>query len=110
VILNILSNAAKYGSKKPIELRVLKVGDSIRVSCQDHGIGIPESKLEKIFERFERAIAASNISGLGLGLYIAKEIVVAHGGEIWAESAMGSGSCFNVNFPEMKDAEKEGVK
>ena len=101
VILNILSNASKYGEKKPIDLILSRVGGHIEIACQDHGIGIPAAKLERIFERFERAIAASNISGLGLGLYIAKEIVEAHGGHIWAESVLGNGSRFIINLPTL---------
>jgi signal transduction histidine kinase len=73
---------------------------------QDEGMGIPDDMREKIFERFERAVSASNISGLGLGLYIARQIVDAHHGSIRVESEPGRGSRFIVDLPAASRAEK----
>lgn len=112
VILNLLSNAVKYGSGKPIEVRAEIEGSMARIWVRDFGMGIPKDKLEKVFERFERAVSSSNISGLGLGLYIAREIVKAHHGTIQVESELGKGSVFTVEFPvaseDCESSAKEG--
>lgn len=100
VVLNLLSNAAKYGAGKPIEVSVGVENGRVRISVRDYGIGIPADKYEKIFERFERAISAQNISGLGLGLYITKKIVQAHQGNITVRSELGKGSLFVVELPD----------
>lgn len=99
VILNLLSNALKYGAKKPVRVVLAKAGMSAVLSVSDHGIGIDPQYIHKIFNRFERAIGSTNISGLGLGLYIGKEIVTAHGGSIAVESSSGQGSTFSVILP-----------
>jgi PAS domain S-box-containing protein len=103
VVLNILSNATKYGARGLIELSIVEKDDKIEIRCQDHGMGIPAGKTDKIFERFERAVEATHISGLGLGLYIAREIMNAHGGDIRAESKLNEGSLFIVEIPRAKD-------
>ena len=99
VLLNLLTNAAKYGEKKPVHLQLSKINNVATLKVKDEGMGIPEDKLEKVFDRFERAVHASNISGLGLGLYISKEIVEAHMGKIWVESLLGRGSTFIIEIP-----------
>jgi PAS domain S-box-containing protein len=99
VVLNVLSNAAKYGNQQPIELSVTHSSTHAQVICRDHGIGIPHAKIGKIFERFERAIESNHISGLGLGLYIAHEILTAHDGTIRAESKLAEGSTFIIEIP-----------
>ncbi|MEN9724158.1 MAG: hypothetical protein RJB38_2144 [Pseudomonadota bacterium] len=101
VLSNLLSNAIKYGDGKPISVRV----DSdpakgyARLEVADQGIGIPVEMQSKIFERFQRAISGDQITGLGLGLYIASEIVKGHGGTIDVESTLGKGSRFVVQLP-----------
>jgi signal transduction histidine kinase len=65
----------------------------------DHGVGIDAGESERIFGRFERAAPAQNYAGLGLGLYVAREIVEAHGGHIRGEGAPGKGATFTVEFP-----------
>jgi signal transduction histidine kinase len=99
VVLNLLTNAAKYGAGKPIEIEVTKDGDYAKLSVRDHGIGIEEEDQERIFARFERAVSVRHFGGFGLGLYIAREIVRAHGGSIHVESRMGGGSTFTVLLP-----------
>ncbi len=99
VIVNLLTNAMKYGSGKPLEITLHQNGDSVSFSVSDHGIGIGPEDLERIFGRFERAVKGTNISGLGLGLYIVKQIVDAHGGKVQVQSALNEGSTFEVQLP-----------
>ncbi len=99
VATNLLANAMKYGAGKPIEITVASEGNVARFAVRDHGIGIAEEDQEKIFERFERVAPARSYGGLGLGLYISREIVSAHGGTIRVESELGEGACFIVELP-----------
>jgi PAS domain S-box-containing protein len=99
VVTNLLSNAIKYGDGKPIEVSVEVEGGQAMVRVRDSGIGIAAEHLGRIFDRFERAVSARNYSGLGMGLYITRQIVEAHGGEIVVESEVGRGSIFSVLLP-----------
>jgi signal transduction histidine kinase len=99
VILNLLSNATKYGERKTIEIFVERVGTLALFKVVDRGLGIPTSMIDKIFERFERTELTRKISGLGLGLYISKQIVLAHHGHIYVESKEREGSTFCVELP-----------
>ncbi len=101
VIGNLLLNASKFGAGKPITVSVEGDPDQARVVVTDHGIGISSSDHARIFERFERAVAAGGVLGLGLGLYIARQIVEAHGGRIQIQSAIGEGSTFTVELPRL---------
>jgi PAS domain S-box-containing protein len=101
VITNIISNAAKYspGGEKII-VNSVKNYDEITISFRDFGIGIPEEKLYKIFDRFYRVDEESNkFSGLGIGLFVSSEIVKQHGGKIWATANDGGGSTFYFTLP-----------
>jgi PAS domain S-box-containing protein len=102
VILNLLSNSAKYGQGKPVSLKVETEKDFVRIELTDQGMGIAEDKLGSIFDRFVRAVSSKNISGLGLGLYISREIVKAHHGSIQVESKIGVGTTFIVRLPLLK--------
>jgi two-component system phosphate regulon sensor histidine kinase PhoR len=84
-----------------IEVKAHSNGRDVVFTVEDTGIGIPESDLERIFERFYRVDAARSreAGGTGLGLSIARHIVDAHGGKIWVESAVGQGSCFHFSIP-----------
>lgn len=99
VIINLLTNAAKYGSGRPIIVS-LGVEDSMAIlSIKDFGIGIAQEDIGRIFQRFERAISKSEVSGLGLGLYISCQIVRMHNGSIEVDSKLGEGSTFTVRLP-----------
>lgn len=98
VIVNLLSNALKFGKKKPIEVSVAKEGSTAKILVEDHGLGISSEDQKKLFQKFER-IGASSEEGLGLGLYISKQIVDLHGGTITVKSVLGEGSLFIVEIP-----------
>ncbi|WP_437945074.1 AAA family ATPase [Sorangium sp. So ce296] len=99
VVLNLLSNAMKYGSGGPIHVSMRQREGRAMLAVRDHGIGIAEADQARIFERFERAVSVCNFGGLGLGLYIARCIVSAHGGSIRVESQPGAGATFIVELP-----------
>ncbi|HET9552626.1 MAG TPA: ATP-binding protein [Anaeromyxobacteraceae bacterium] len=99
VVTNLLSNAVKYGAGKPIEIRYGLREGRAWLWLRDHGIGIDPADQRHIFERFERAVSSQNYGGLGLGLYIVKRILEAHGGSVEVESAPGEGAAFTVVLP-----------
>jgi PAS domain S-box-containing protein len=99
VLTNLLTNALKYGAGKPVAVRVSASGDRVRIEVRDQGPGIAKENQERIFMRFERAISANVVSGLGLGLYITRQIVFRHGGTIRLDSEPGKGSTFVVELP-----------
>jgi signal transduction histidine kinase len=99
VLSNLLGNAIKYGRGKPIALSVSAIPDGARLTVRDEGIGIPEAEQARVFERFERASTVRNYGGMGLGLWIVREIVDAHGGHIMLESAPEAGATFLVDLP-----------
>jgi signal transduction histidine kinase len=99
VLANLLSNAIKFtkaGGR--ISIRAEPVGQEVRFSVTDTGSGVPSQHLSAVFERFWQA-RSEDRRGLGLGLYISKCIVEAHGGRIWAESQPGQGSTFSFTLP-----------
>lgn len=103
VLLNLLTNAIKYSPENnKIIVRAKKDKNYVTVSVQDFGIGIPEDKLEHVFERFYQASipkSQGRLTSLGLGLYISSEIVKRHGGKIWCKSKEGKGSTFYFTLP-----------
>ncbi|WP_437282400.1 AAA family ATPase [Sorangium sp. So ce375] len=99
VVINLLSNAMKYGAGRPIHIGVRRQADRALLVVRDEGIGIAEADQGRIFERFERAVSVRNFGGLGLGLYIARAIVASHGGSIRVESKPGAGATFVVELP-----------
>jgi PAS domain S-box-containing protein len=98
---NLLSNAVKFGAGRPIDLRVSRPEPArARIEVEDHGPGISPEAAERIFGPFERAAPVQNYPGMGLGLYIVREIAVAHGGEVRLASAIpGAGATFVVELP-----------
>ncbi|WP_267145431.1 sensor histidine kinase [Myxococcus guangdongensis] len=99
VLVNLLSNAAKYGAGRPVTVQVESRGLVAALAVRDEGIGVAQEDQERIFERFERTESAQHFKGLGLGLWITKRIVEAHGGGIRVESQPGRGSTFTVELP-----------
>jgi len=100
VLSNLIQNAIKFTPEGgSIRIRVGRAGTFYQVSVSDTGIGVPPGELAAIFERF-RQLDRSDRTGLGLGLYISRWIVEAHGGTIWAESQVGRGSTFHFTLPE----------
>lgn len=111
VVTNLLSNALKFGRGRPVELRVESAGlVRARLVVRDHGVGIAPESQRRIFDRFEREPSAGQHAGFGLGLYIVRQLVEAHGGSIHVESTPGVGACFTVELPLMHlGAEREPV-
>jgi signal transduction histidine kinase len=99
VITNLLSNAIKFARSTAIEAGVEVDGDTARLVVRDRGMGIAPVDQDRIFERFERAGPSKHFGGLGLGLYITRQIVEAHGGTIRVASTPGEGSTFVVELP-----------
>lgn len=107
VLLNLLDNAIKYSPLGgPVEVCVTSAGGEACVHVRDHGLGIPQEHQERLFQAFYQvAPMVSPTSGLGLGLYISREIVVRHGGRIWFETEPGKGSTFAFSLPLAANAE-----
>lgn len=104
VLANLLNNAFKYGRGTPIRVSTVERQDSggglwAELRVQDQGPGIAPADQARIFERFERAVDRNDIKGLGLGLYIVKEIVESHRGTISVESELQRGACFVMRLP-----------
>jgi PAS domain S-box-containing protein len=110
VITNLLSNAIKYGRGKPIEIAIDGDASHARLSVRDHGIGISLADQGRIFERFERAVSVREYGGLGIGLYISKQIVLAHGGTIRIASELGAGALFEVELPIVRPKEEQSLR
>ena len=99
VVTNLLSNAIKFGEGRPIEVSVDSDNGVAHLIVRDQGIGIPKEKQLKIFDRFARAADDQHYGGLGLGLFIAHQLVHAHGGRISVESQPGAGTSLTVELP-----------
>ena len=99
VVENLITNAIKYGDGNPITVFLSRNNQSAIMKVRDQGVGIDPENHERVFQRFERATAEKNITGLGLGLYIVKQIILLHGGSICVESELGKGSTFTVKLP-----------
>jgi signal transduction histidine kinase len=103
VVTNLITNATKYAARAPIHVSLTTQAEGVRLSVQDFGPGIPTELQGKVFERYERAVSSRNVSGLGLGLFISREIIEAHGGSIQVASEAGKGSLFTVMLPLLAD-------
>jgi len=104
VFSSLLENAAKFSPPNtPVEVELMPHGDEAMVSVRDHGVGIPASQIAGIFARYERPRRATRRhegGGLGMGLYLSRALIAAHGGRIWVESSgAGQGSTFHVALP-----------
>ena len=114
VVVNLLSNALKYSpSNMPVSLRVREAGEQYLVSVEDHGPGLPPDERRRLFQRFYRApgvqVQSGSGVGLGLGLFISREIVRNHGGDIWVESEVGHGSVFTFSIPRANHSDIEAA-
>ncbi len=98
-VTNIISNAIRYGEGKPIEVTIKKYYSNAQIIVTDHGIGMSKTTQKKIFDLFERGVAQETYKGLGVGLYITRQIIDAHGGTIKVMSKEGRGSTFILILP-----------
>jgi len=97
-----LSNAVKYGDRDgSILVHLDRHGDEIEIAVTNHGKGIPPEDVPRLFDRFTRLDESreSGVPGLGLGLYISKGLIEAHGGRIWVESTPGENTTFHFTLP-----------
>jgi PAS domain S-box-containing protein len=99
VVQNLVGNAIKYGRGKPVEIEVGGDDAVARLVVRDHGLGIEPDAVARIFDKFERSPRTEGHGGLGLGLYIARQIVDGHGGTITVASEPGRGATFTVELP-----------
>ena len=99
VITNLVSNAIKYGNRRPVDLELDESAGAVHLRVRDHGIGVAPEQREGIFERFKRGDNVRAATGLGLGLWISRKLVEAHGGSLSVESALGEGSTFTLSIP-----------
>jgi signal transduction histidine kinase len=106
---NVISNAIKYGAGKPIDIELKSKANKATLVVQDRGIGIPEEDLSRVFGRFERTSLSHNYGGLGLGLYIANQVIEQHEGSIRAENRSGGGARIVIELPLVKSTEAKAV-
>lgn len=104
VVANLLGNAIKFGAGHPIEIEIEQHHGTARLVVVDHGIGIPPERLPHVFGKFERAVSSDQYGGLGLGLFIVRRVVDAHGGDVRVESEAGAGARFTVELPIGREA------
>lgn len=101
VLTNVLSNAIKFTPKQgQIDISVAETSDSVQVCVADNGPGIPEQDQTRVFDKFYVVTDGRGLSGVGLGLYIARQLVELHGGRIWVKSRVGKGSTFCFAVPK----------
>lgn len=103
VIINLITNALRYGDGKPVDVRLHADSQNARIEVIDQGMGIPEEVLPKIFEPFERGKMDSVPTGLGLGLFISRQLAEAHGGTLTVRSKPGEGSTFIFTLPRQAE-------
>jgi signal transduction histidine kinase len=111
VLQNLIQNALKYSPEgRPIGVRVERQAERAAVAVTDRGIGIPAAALPRLFTRFYRAPNAEEqqIGGMGVGLYVVREIMTLHGGDVAVESVEGEGSTFTISLPVVEDEPGSG--
>jgi len=108
VFTNLVSNAIKYGDCKPIDVKVEAADDTAVITIRDRGLGIAPHDHQRIFGRFERAASSRHYGGIGLGLWIVKQIIDALGGTVAVESTPGDGSTFTVSLPRHAEKPRHG--
>jgi PAS domain S-box-containing protein len=105
ILINLIDNAVKYSPEHtPIVIRARLAGDEVEISIEDRGFGIAPEDVAQLFQKFQRIStpATRDIGGTGLGLYIVKGLVEAHGGRVWVESVPGAGSTFSFTLPRAR--------
>ncbi|HLL04229.1 MAG TPA: ATP-binding protein [Myxococcaceae bacterium] len=107
VVDNLLSNAVKYGKGRPVDLRVSTDGAMAKLVVSDQGVGIAPEDQERLFDRFERVRLNKDVVGHGVGLWIVRRVVEAHGGSVTVESRLGEGASFIVQLPARAQADRE---
>jgi signal transduction histidine kinase len=103
VLINLLENVIKYAAGSRLTVDVTGTRDAVRLIVRDSGPGITPGQEERIFERFERAAPVDRGGGWGLGLYVCRRVVEAHGGRIHVERAPGGGAVFVIDLPRRGD-------
>lgn len=104
VLANLLGNAINYTpANGKITVKTVKTAEEVRITVEDTGIGIPQEDIPKLFNRFSQGTSRKRSTGTGLGLYLSRQIVEAHGGKIWLESEEGKGSRFIFALPDSQD-------
>jgi PAS domain S-box-containing protein len=110
VLTNLLSNALRHGAGRPVEIVVDVVDpEAARLVVRDHGEGIPREQMPLLFGRFQRGRGRTGQGGLGLGLFISRHIVEAHGGAIRVASEPGQGTTFTIELPTFDDDEERSA-
>jgi signal transduction histidine kinase len=99
VIVNLLTNALRYGGGGAVEVSVHEIGCNVRIDVRDHGKGIAPDFLDRIFEPYERGAKSGEPKGLGLGLYISRQLATSHKGELTVQSTQGEGATFSLLLP-----------
>ncbi|MCU1280697.1 MAG: sensor signal transduction histidine kinase, partial [bacterium] len=99
VLTNLVTNAIKYGQGKPVDVSITSDGEKAEVRVSDRGIGVAAEQQERIFGKFERAASQRNYGGLGLGLWITRELVGLMHGQVRVDSTPGQGATFIVSLP-----------
>ena len=104
VVVNLLTNALRYGGGGAVEVSVHDEDGNVHIAVRDHGKGIAPDYVDRIFEPYERGARSGEPKGLGLGLYISRQLAKSHGGELTVESTPGEGATFSLTLPCMATA------
>jgi signal transduction histidine kinase len=99
VVVNLLTNALRYGGQQPVDVTLLVEQDWVRIEVRDQGPGVAPEQQEKIFEPYERGVGNEVPSGLGLGLYISRQLAEVHEGSLTLRSKPGEGAVFSLALP-----------
>lgn len=99
IIINLITNALRYGDAKTIAVTLTATDVSAELKVRDHGLGISPAEQARIFEKFERGDTQKASEGLGMGLYIARQLAEAHKGTLVVDSTLGTGSTFTLTLP-----------
>ena len=106
-LLNLLENAVKYAAPSPLTIRLRRAGGTIELSVEDHGPGVPEGDVRRVFDRFYRAsnVRGKQIRGSGIGLSLVKHVVEAHGGRVLLSPTAGGGATFTITVPVERESQ-----